>query len=117
MIGKEGLEEERRFVLDTWRNEGNFVLLHDPTTCLRIGDATEFKPVGTNGWEAYLHEIKTDPNRKKSTQRGARGNKGSDERGGNGRPLQGRPGPRVRVLSVLREISPVWVSEGGLERL
>ena len=43
MIGKEGLEAERGFVLDTWRDDGNFVLLHDPTTCLRIGDATEFK--------------------------------------------------------------------------
>jgi hypothetical protein len=68
MIGKEGLEEERRFVLDTWRDDGNFVLLHDPTTCLRIGDATEFKPIGTNGWEAYLHEIKKDRNRKRSQQ-------------------------------------------------
>ena len=73
MVGKEGLEAERAFVLDTWHDTGSFVLLHDPTTCLRIGDATEFRPVGTSGWEAYLHEIKKDPNRKKSGGNGASG--------------------------------------------
>ena len=53
---------------------------------------------------------------------GTRGNEGSDERGGHGRlPAgRGRDSPvadrqRVRVMSVLREISRVWVSEGGLE--
>jgi hypothetical protein len=49
MIGKEGLEEERRFVLDTWRNEGNFVLLHDPTS--GIGDMTQ-SGLG-RGWGAF----------------------------------------------------------------
>ena len=35
--------------------------------------------------------------------------------GGAGTARAGTTGPRVRVMSVLREISPVWVSEGGLE--
>jgi hypothetical protein len=56
---------------------------------------------------------------------GTRGNEGSDQRGGHGRLPAGRAGTarwhagvglRVQVMSVLRGISPVWVSEGGLER-
>jgi hypothetical protein len=62
MAGKEGLEAERQFITDKWREDHSFVLLHDLTTCLRIGDATEFRSVGKN-WEAYLHEIKTNPDR------------------------------------------------------
>ena len=56
---------------------------------------------------------------------GTRGNDGSDELGGHCRlpagEEPGRPGGllaaglRVRVMPGLREISPVWVSEGGLE--
>jgi hypothetical protein len=88
MVGKAGLVAERRFVTDTWRNEGSFVLLHDLTTCLRIGDATEFKAVG-KGWEAYLHEIKTDSDRKKSTQ--ARRQRLAEEAIRDGGPLPGDP--------------------------
>ena len=68
MAGKAGQKSEREFVTDTWKENGSFVLLHDLTTCLTIGDATEFKTVGKD-WEAYLHEIKTDPAQKKSSQR------------------------------------------------
>jgi hypothetical protein len=98
MIGKEGLEEERRFVLDTWRDDGNFVLVHDPTTCLRIGDATEFKPIGTNGWEAYLHEIKKDPNRKRSQQQ--RRKRLAEEAIRDGGPLPNDPEARLVTLDV-----------------
>jgi hypothetical protein len=49
MVGKAGLQAERRFAADAWRENGSFVLLHDLTTCLTIGDATEFKTVG-KGW-------------------------------------------------------------------
>ena len=59
---KAGLASECAFVNDWWRDEGRFVLLHDLTSCLTIGDATSFKMIG-NEYEAYLHEIKSDPNR------------------------------------------------------
>jgi hypothetical protein len=67
MAGKDGLETERQFITDKWRDDHSFVLLHDLTRCLRIGDATEFRSVG-KGWEAYLHEIKTNPDRRRQTQ-------------------------------------------------
>jgi len=57
MAGKDGLLSERNFLTQTWEEERSFVLLHDLTTCLRIGDATQFRVVG-DGYEAYLHEIK-----------------------------------------------------------
>ena len=44
-----------------------FVLLHDLTSCLTIGDATSFKEIG-NDYEAYLYEIESDPNRTVSQQ-------------------------------------------------
>lgn len=88
MAGKAGLEAERQFVTDTWRDEGSFVLLHDLTTCLRIGDATEFKSVG-RGYEAYLREIKTDPTRRKSIQ--ARRQRLAEEAIRDGGPLPGDP--------------------------
>lgn len=67
MAGKKGLDTERRFLADWWRDERRFVLLHDLTSCLRIGDATSFKEVGDE-FEAYLHEIKTNPKNTKSKQ-------------------------------------------------
>jgi hypothetical protein len=67
MAGKEGLEAEREFLAQTWSDERSFVLMHDLTTCLRICDATRFKEVGP-GFEAYLHEIKRDPERHRSAQ-------------------------------------------------
>ena len=48
-------------------SNSKIVLLHDLTSCLSIGDATSFKEVG-NEFEAYLHEIKSDPNRTVSRQ-------------------------------------------------
>lgn len=63
MAGKEGLAAELAFLAEWWREERRFVLLHDLTTCLSIGDATSFKEVGTE-YEAYLHEIKSDTSRK-----------------------------------------------------
>lgn len=97
MVGKSGLEKERQFVSDTWRDEGSFVLLHDLTTCLRIGDATEFKVVG-KGYEAYLHEVKTDPNRRKSTQ--ARRQRLAEEALRDGGPLPGDPDARFVAIGI-----------------
>ncbi len=67
MVGKAGLEAERAFVVRVWQDEHSFALMHDLTTCLRIGDATVFKSTG-EGYEAYLEEIKSDPNRRKAQQ-------------------------------------------------
>lgn len=67
MAGKIGLETEREFLTQTWKDERSFVLLHDLTTCLRIGDATRFRVVGRD-FEAYLHEIKRNPKRHRSAQ-------------------------------------------------
>jgi hypothetical protein len=97
MVGKRGLETERQFVTDTWRDAGTFVLLHDLTTCLRIGDATEFKSVG-KGWEAYLHELKTSGNRRKSTQ--ARRQRLAEEAIRDGGPLPGDVDSRFVPIAV-----------------
>ena len=67
MFGKVGLTAERDFLTGWWREERRFVLLHDLTSCLRIGDATSFKQVGDE-YEGYLHEIKSDPNATKARQ-------------------------------------------------
>ena len=69
MADKKGLATEHAFVSDSWRDERRFVLLHDLTSCLSIGDATLFKEIGDD-YEAYLHEIKTDPNHTVSRQSG-----------------------------------------------
>jgi hypothetical protein len=118
MVGKKGREAEQQFVTDRWRDEGSFVLIHDLTTCLRIGDATEFKSVG-KGFEAYLREIKTDPNRRKSTQ--ARRQRLAEEAIRDGGPLPGDPDARfVPVtmpykthLSMLRDAFEI-AAESGL---
>jgi len=65
---KKGTEAELSFARRIWENDGHFVLLHDFTSCLRIGDATLFKRVGDATYEAYLHEEKTDQNKRKSRQ-------------------------------------------------
>jgi hypothetical protein len=67
MAGKAGLSAERDFVERWSEDEDSFVLMHDLTSCLRIGDATLFKSVG-KGYEAYLYEIKSDPNHKRPDQ-------------------------------------------------
>jgi hypothetical protein len=118
MVGKAGLETERRFVTETWRDKRSFVLIHDLTTCLRIGDATEFTSVG-RGFEAYLREIKTDPNRRKSTQ--ARRQRLAEEAIRDGGSLPGDPDARFvpiggaykTHLSMLRDA--FWIAaERGL---
>jgi hypothetical protein len=47
MAGKKGLAAERAFVIDWWRDERRFVLLHDLTSCLSIGDATRRSETNT----------------------------------------------------------------------
>jgi hypothetical protein len=94
MAGKKGLEAERAFLTDWWRNEQEFVLLHDLTTCLRIGDATSFMIVG-NQFEAYLHEIKSDDGRKRPTQ--LRRQRMAEEALRSGGLLPGLPGYVVQL--------------------
>ncbi|MBO2448666.1 hypothetical protein J4573_16310 [Actinomadura barringtoniae] len=69
MANKEGLLAELAFMEQAWKEQGRFVLLHDLTSCLRIGDATEFRALeGSSAYDVFLHEIKTDPSRKSRTQ-------------------------------------------------
>lgn len=44
MAGKAGLIAEREFLARTWGEEGHFAVLHDLTSCLRIGDASVLMP-------------------------------------------------------------------------
>jgi hypothetical protein len=95
MAGKKGLAAELAFLADWWQEVRRFVLLHDLTSCLSIGDATSFKEVGTE-YEAYLHEIKSDPNRKVSQQ--LRRQRVAEEALRSGGPLQGvLPGRLVQL--------------------
>ena len=66
--GKTGLAAERDFVAQWSADDDCFVLLHDVTSCLRIADATLFLAVGEY-YEAELHEIKTNPEKRNSRQR------------------------------------------------
>jgi hypothetical protein len=97
MAGKKGLKTEREFLTRTWDDERSFVLLHDLTTCLRIGDATRFKSVG-NGFEAYLHEIKTKPDRRRSAQSQRR--RLAEEAIRDGGPLPNDPDGRLLALDI-----------------
>lgn len=54
MAGKVGLGWELAAVEDIWNERGHFALLHDLTSCLRIGDLTEF----TRDGGRLLHEVK-----------------------------------------------------------
>jgi hypothetical protein len=54
IVNKAGLDYELGFVTEAFRDRGHFVLLHDLTNCVRIGDATEFTADG-NRW---LREVK-----------------------------------------------------------
>jgi len=96
MVDKEGLEAEKSFVTQSWKDESCFVLLHDLTSCLRIGDVTRFRPVGQNGYEASLHELKTDPNRKRSAQ--LRRQKLAEAAIRDGGPLPNNPDTRLVAL-------------------
>lgn len=60
MYGKDGLTEERAFIERAWREDGEFVLHHDLTTALRVGDLTVLRADGT----ALVHEIKTNQTRR-----------------------------------------------------
>jgi hypothetical protein len=54
MAGKAGLPFELGAVIELWEQRGHFALLHDLTSCLRIGDITEF----TTDGRRLLHEVK-----------------------------------------------------------
>lgn len=53
---KAGLRREREFITTSWARDGRFVLHHDLTSILRIGDVTVFDEDGG----ASLYEIKTN---------------------------------------------------------
>lgn len=97
MAGKEGLESERDFLTQTWDEEHSFVLLHDLTTCLRISDGTRFKAVG-RGFEAYLHEIKRNPERRRSAQ--LQRQRKAEDAIRDGGPLPNDPDGRLVALDV-----------------
>lgn len=46
MAGKAGLNARLVAVEARWNDHGRFALLHDLTSCLRIGDLTDFFPNG-----------------------------------------------------------------------
>jgi hypothetical protein len=97
MAGKSGLAAERDFVAQ-WSNDENcFVLLHDLTSCLRIGDATLFKSIGKE-YEAYLYEIKTNPSRQKRSQ--LQRNRLAEEAIRDGGPLPGDPAAKLVPLNI-----------------
>ncbi|MGI5238816.1 hypothetical protein [Dactylosporangium sp. CA-139066] len=64
MAGKAGLLAEREFLTRTWRDDGHFAIMHDLTSCLRIGDASVFMP----GF-VRLEEIKTNNEHHTATQK------------------------------------------------
>ncbi|MFJ8442297.1 hypothetical protein [Kitasatospora griseola] len=64
MAGKKGLAAERAFIEEQWREHGRFVLMHDLTNCLRIGDATAWDPEAG----PRIVEIKTSERHRQSKQ-------------------------------------------------
>lgn len=56
MYGKTGLAAELEVIETAWRENGEFVLHHDLTNVIRVGDLTI---LGRDGW-AWLREIKTN---------------------------------------------------------
>jgi hypothetical protein len=62
--GKDGAVAELDAVEEAYRQDGRFAILHDMTNCLRIGDVTVF----SNDGSRETVEIKSDPQRSKSTQ-------------------------------------------------
>jgi hypothetical protein len=64
MAGKSGLLAEREFLTRTWRDDGHFAIMHDLTSCLRIGDASVFMP----GF-VRLEEIKTNNEHRTAAQK------------------------------------------------
>jgi hypothetical protein len=64
MAGKTGLLAEREFLTRTWRDDGHFAIMHDLTSCLRIGDASVFM----SGF-VRLEEIKTNNEHRTTAQK------------------------------------------------
>jgi hypothetical protein len=64
MADKEGLPWELGAVVELWRERRHFALLHDLTSCLRIGDITEFTADG----KRLLHEVKKNNARRDKAQ-------------------------------------------------
>jgi len=56
MYGKAGLAKELETIDTAWRDNGDFVLHHDLTNVIRVGDLTVFDHDGY----AWLHEVKTN---------------------------------------------------------
>lgn len=92
MFGQEGLRYERTMVEDLWTANGNFALMHDLTTCVRITDLTEFRPGGV----CRLHEVKKSRDADKKQKERAQAAVDAITNGG---PL---PGPRedARLVGV-----------------
>lgn len=63
LSGKAGLAMERETIHEIWRNDGHFAILHDLTSCLRIGDITIFEP-----GQVVVREIKTNECRRTRAQ-------------------------------------------------
>ena len=63
IAGKAGLPSELGAVVEKWEKNGHFALLHDVTSCLRIGDITEFADDTRVLWE-----IKASPGRTRTDQ-------------------------------------------------
>ncbi len=64
MYGKTGLAKELETIETAWRDEHQFVLHHDLTNVIRVGDLTVFDQDGY----AWLREIKTNHNRRVRAQ-------------------------------------------------
>jgi hypothetical protein len=64
MYGKTGLAAELEAIETAWRDNGEFVLHHDLTNVIRVGDLTVFDRDGY----AWLREIKTNDRRRISAQ-------------------------------------------------
>lgn len=64
MVNKHGLNYELGEVVQIWRSQKHFALLHDLTNTLRIGDLTQFTPEGPR-----LIEVKSDASGPTAKQR------------------------------------------------
>jgi hypothetical protein len=64
LIGKAGLKYEIDEVRERWRRLGQFSLLHDLTSVIRIGDVTAFTPAGPQ----LVDDIKANPANRRSSQ-------------------------------------------------
>ncbi|WP_159079305.1 hypothetical protein [Plantactinospora sp. BC1] len=60
MHGKDGLTKEREVIASAWRDNGEFVLHHDLTAALRVGDLSVFRADGS----VLLHEVKINSKRR-----------------------------------------------------